>query len=184
MEFIPGYREANAPKRPRRRREVEPVSTGTPMLKVNGLRTATIADLEHAEAVMGAGPVSRAGRRHVDSTESRAAERPRRARPAVRPLPERRPLLRQLRCAHGPLRHLLPLLQLRQQHGLFVIVKQLVRSRMDGVSREGGPRRDTSRRGPPGMTCRSVSLTMQRVVRPTPRAVAALQRPGGPVVAV
>jgi ribonucleoside-diphosphate reductase alpha chain len=54
MEFIPGYREANAPKRPGADAEVEPVSVGTAMLKVNGLRTATIADLEHAEAVMGA----------------------------------------------------------------------------------------------------------------------------------
>ena len=72
MEFIPGYREANAPKRPSAETEVEPVSTGTPMLKVNGHRTATIADLEHAEAVMGAGGVQhRAGRR------SSAAQRPR-----------------------------------------------------------------------------------------------------------
>ena len=55
MEFIPGYREANAPKRPSAETEVEPASTAAPMLKVNGLRTATIADLEHAEAVMGAG---------------------------------------------------------------------------------------------------------------------------------
>ena len=54
MEFIPGYREANAPKRPAAEAEVEPVSAGTAMLKVNGHRTATIADLEHAEAVMGA----------------------------------------------------------------------------------------------------------------------------------
>jgi ribonucleoside-diphosphate reductase alpha chain len=53
MEFISGYREANAPKRPGAEAETEPVTTGT-MLKVNGLRTATIADLEHAEAVMGA----------------------------------------------------------------------------------------------------------------------------------
>jgi ribonucleoside-diphosphate reductase alpha chain len=53
MEFIPGYREANAPKRPTS--EVESVETGAPMplLKVNGHRTPTIADLEHAEAVMG-----------------------------------------------------------------------------------------------------------------------------------
>jgi ribonucleoside-diphosphate reductase alpha chain len=51
MEFIPGYREANAPKRPAS--EVEPGAAGIPMLKVNGHRTATIADLEHAEAVMG-----------------------------------------------------------------------------------------------------------------------------------
>ncbi len=56
MEFIPGYREANAPRRPSAETEVQPLSAGsTPMLKVNGHRTATIADLEHAEAVMGAG---------------------------------------------------------------------------------------------------------------------------------
>ncbi len=54
MEFIPGYREANAPKRPGA--EEEAVPTSAPMLKVNGLRAATIADLEHAEAVMGAAP--------------------------------------------------------------------------------------------------------------------------------
>ena len=54
MEFIPGYREANAPKRPTAETEVEPTAPATPMLKVNGHRTATIADLEHAEAVMGA----------------------------------------------------------------------------------------------------------------------------------
>src|SRR5207248_7353236 len=52
MEFIAGYREANAPRRPAP--EAEPVAIGPPMpmLKVNGHRTATIADLEHAEAVM------------------------------------------------------------------------------------------------------------------------------------
>ena len=55
MEFIPGYRETNAPKRPTAETEVEPARAATPMLKVNGHRTATIADLEHAEAVMGAG---------------------------------------------------------------------------------------------------------------------------------
>jgi ribonucleoside-diphosphate reductase alpha chain len=47
MEFIPGYREANAPQRP-----VEESSLpSTPVIKVNGHRTATIDDLEHAEAV-------------------------------------------------------------------------------------------------------------------------------------
>jgi ribonucleoside-diphosphate reductase alpha chain len=54
MEFIPGYREANAPKRSGVE-ETEPAPAAvTPVLKVNGQRTATIADLEHAEAVMGA----------------------------------------------------------------------------------------------------------------------------------
>jgi ribonucleoside-diphosphate reductase alpha chain len=54
MEFIPGYREANAPKRPTAESPAEPASAPGPMMKVNGHRTATIADLEHAEAVMGA----------------------------------------------------------------------------------------------------------------------------------
>jgi ribonucleoside-diphosphate reductase alpha chain len=49
MEFIDGYREANAPRRPTAELEDSPMSTATPMLKVNGHRTATIADLEHAE---------------------------------------------------------------------------------------------------------------------------------------
>ena len=52
MEFIAGYREANAPKRPGPE-ENELAASGAPVLKVNGQRTATIADLEHAEAVMG-----------------------------------------------------------------------------------------------------------------------------------
>jgi ribonucleoside-diphosphate reductase alpha chain len=58
MEFIPGYREANAPKRPSAAEPaVEHAPSGIPILKVNGHRTATIADLEHAEAVMGAGAI-------------------------------------------------------------------------------------------------------------------------------
>jgi ribonucleoside-diphosphate reductase alpha chain len=54
MQFIAGYREANAPKRPAAEGKAEPVPAVVPMLKVNGHRTATIDDLEHAEAVMGA----------------------------------------------------------------------------------------------------------------------------------
>jgi ribonucleoside-diphosphate reductase alpha chain len=53
MEFIPGYREANAPKRPTSETEETASVPSMPLLKVNGHRTATIADLEHAEAVMG-----------------------------------------------------------------------------------------------------------------------------------
>jgi ribonucleoside-diphosphate reductase alpha chain len=53
MEFIPGYREANAPRRPGAEGEAAEPVPPMPMLKVNGHRTATIADLEHAEAVMG-----------------------------------------------------------------------------------------------------------------------------------
>ena len=53
MEFIPGYREANAPRRPGvEESDSELAAANTPVLKVNGQRTATIADLEHAEAVM------------------------------------------------------------------------------------------------------------------------------------
>ncbi|MEJ7638797.1 MAG: hypothetical protein WKF75_12690 [Singulisphaera sp.] len=48
MEFIPGYREANAPQRS----TDEPPATRPPIIKVNGHRTATIADLDHAEAIM------------------------------------------------------------------------------------------------------------------------------------
>ncbi len=55
MEFIPGYREANAPNRTAAEPALKSAATGVPMLKVNGHRTATIADLEHAEAVMEAG---------------------------------------------------------------------------------------------------------------------------------
>jgi ribonucleoside-diphosphate reductase alpha chain len=55
MEFIAGYREANAPRRPTAEPEPEPEPV-MPVLKVNGHRTATIADLEHAEAVMGTYP--------------------------------------------------------------------------------------------------------------------------------
>ena len=48
MEFIPGYREANAPHRPSD--EPSSSSSSSPVVKVNGHRSATIADLEHAEA--------------------------------------------------------------------------------------------------------------------------------------
>ena len=76
MEFIPGYREANAPKRSAAAAgaEVESVPTGAAILKVNGLRSATIADLEHAEAVMGAAcnPVPAAG--HADPSNEAPAE--------------------------------------------------------------------------------------------------------------
>ncbi|MHB1557641.1 MAG: vitamin B12-dependent ribonucleotide reductase [Isosphaeraceae bacterium] len=52
MEFIPGYREANAPRRPASEAMTEPEPVPVmPVLKVNGHRTATIADLEHAEAM-------------------------------------------------------------------------------------------------------------------------------------
>ena len=47
MEFIPGYREANAPNRG----PAEPAApVVAPAVKVNGHRTATMADLDHAEA--------------------------------------------------------------------------------------------------------------------------------------
>jgi ribonucleoside-diphosphate reductase alpha chain len=49
IQFIPGYREANVPKR-----EVLPEDSALPaqpVVKVNGHRSATAADLEHAEAL-------------------------------------------------------------------------------------------------------------------------------------
>src|SRR5262249_37695043 len=52
----PGYREATAPGRPAAEVEATPSAPPMPMLKVNGHRTATIADLEHAEAVLGTYP--------------------------------------------------------------------------------------------------------------------------------
>jgi ribonucleoside-diphosphate reductase alpha chain len=54
MEFIAGYREANAPKRVAAESETKDKSPEMtlPLLKVNGHRAATIADLEHAEAVI------------------------------------------------------------------------------------------------------------------------------------
>jgi ribonucleoside-diphosphate reductase alpha chain len=54
MEFIPGYREANAPQRPAAEPAAQAPAASPPLMKVNGHRTATIADLEHAEAVLGA----------------------------------------------------------------------------------------------------------------------------------
>ncbi len=110
MEFIPGYREANAPQRP----VEEAAEPAAPAIKVNGHRTATIADLDHAEAVRERAP----GRPRRPSPPG---GRPRGPRAAVRPLPERRPRLRQLRRPDRPLRDLLPLLQLREQHGMQLI---------------------------------------------------------------
>jgi ribonucleoside-diphosphate reductase alpha chain len=55
IQFVPGYREANTPKRDGAGAaygvEEEPTTPATPVLKVNGHRTATMADLEHAEAL-------------------------------------------------------------------------------------------------------------------------------------
>ena len=59
MEFIEGYREANSPNRSAVEPAEEPESQG-PVVKVNGHRTATMADLEHAEAIMGTGPIPKA----------------------------------------------------------------------------------------------------------------------------
>ena len=52
MEFLPGYREANAPKRDYE----EPAAPVAPVVKVNGHRTATQADLDHVEAINHASP--------------------------------------------------------------------------------------------------------------------------------
>ena len=52
MEFIAGYREANAPRRIDDDEPTAAEAANAPVIKVNGHRTATIADLEHAEAVL------------------------------------------------------------------------------------------------------------------------------------
>ena len=53
MEFIGGYREANAPQRPS---DDDDRHAPAPTVKVNGHRSPTIADLDHAEAVLGTMP--------------------------------------------------------------------------------------------------------------------------------
>ena len=57
MEFIPGYREANAP----RRDGDEAPAPVAPVIKVNGHRTATMADLEHLNAALQAGAAAPEG---------------------------------------------------------------------------------------------------------------------------
>lgn len=56
MEFIDGYREANSPNRGYDEPAAKPAAVEAPSVKVNGHRTATIADLEHHEAVLGTAP--------------------------------------------------------------------------------------------------------------------------------
>ena len=51
MEFLPGYREANAPNR-----DYESPVPVAPVVKVNGHRSATQADLDHVEAVGASAP--------------------------------------------------------------------------------------------------------------------------------
>ena len=131
MEFIAGYREANAPRRPSSEPEPEPRRDDA-VLKVNGHRTATIADLEHAEAVMGtyhhepAEPPLSGGELSVDEG---LGEQDRQ----FAHFQSDAPALRQLRRADRPLRHLLPLLQLREQHGVLVRQPGAVIARMTGV---------------------------------------------------
>ncbi len=48
MEFIEGYREANAPQR-----VADESPASKPVVKTNGVRSATVADFEHTEAVLG-----------------------------------------------------------------------------------------------------------------------------------
>jgi ribonucleoside-diphosphate reductase alpha chain len=65
MEFIPGYREANAPQRVSDDHVEEP----KPTIKVNGHRTATIADLEHTEAVLVHAPATSSPRPNPTLTD-------------------------------------------------------------------------------------------------------------------
>jgi len=54
IQFVPGYREANTPKRDDDGHEPEPISA--PVVKVNGHRKATSADLDHIESVVAHAP--------------------------------------------------------------------------------------------------------------------------------
>jgi ribonucleoside-diphosphate reductase alpha chain len=58
MEFIPGYREANAPKRTEDDQPHALAAPTPPVVKVNGHRTATVSDFEHAEAIMQGAPAT------------------------------------------------------------------------------------------------------------------------------
>ena len=118
MEFIPGYREANAPKRPG-------VDESTPARDAprSSRSTATAPPPSPTSSTprpSWAPGVQRARRSPDARRRAPLDDGPERAGPPVRPLPERRPRLRQLRRPDRPLRHVLPLLQLRQQHGLLV----------------------------------------------------------------
>ena len=108
MEFLPGYREANAPQSG----EPEDLRPRSPGRQGQRPSLGQHADLEHVEAV-GQQASPRPPPRPADLQDMSQHR-------AVRPLPERRTRLRQLRRPDRPLRHLLPLLQLRQQHGLLV----------------------------------------------------------------
>nr|WP_240907024.1 vitamin B12-dependent ribonucleotide reductase [Paludisphaera rhizosphaerae] len=75
MEFIDGYREANSPNRggyeepAAKPAAVE--ASAAPVLKVNGHRSATMADLEHAEAVLGTAPAKQpASQPHVIAADA------------------------------------------------------------------------------------------------------------------
>jgi ribonucleoside-diphosphate reductase alpha chain len=59
MEFIEGYREANSPNRGYDE-PAAPAAAEAAEVKVNGRRAATIADLEHHEAMLGAAPAKAA----------------------------------------------------------------------------------------------------------------------------
>ena len=84
------------------------------MLKVNGHRTATIADLEHAEAVMGAGAMGPEPTAAPAAAEMAPGDGLEQQERQFAHFQSDAPRLRQLRRAHGPMWHLLPLLQLRQ----------------------------------------------------------------------
>ena len=95
-------------RRPSRRRSRRPTATPT----ANGTPMAS-----HAKPAPTARSLERAG--VAMKLDLNGGSSPARSR-AVRQLPDRRPELRQLRRDHRPQRQLLPVPQLRQQHGLLV----------------------------------------------------------------
>jgi len=67
MDSFRATAKPTRPSAPLPSRKWSPEQSQPPMLKINGLRTATLADLEHAEAVMGAASSATPSGNHVSS---------------------------------------------------------------------------------------------------------------------
>ena len=113
IQFVPGYREANVPKRDGSARPSSKAPPSPPLHpRPEGQRPPQghRRDLDQLEASSSGRP--RPPRHRTPASTSQQEQ--------FASLPVRRPRLRQLRRTDRPLRHLLPLLQLRQQHGLLL----------------------------------------------------------------
>ncbi len=132
IQFVPGYREANVPNRetPTEPKAIEHVHDDAPAAPVS----RSTATARRPPPTWSTWSRRRPPRHALDPGSPREPAR------AVRPLPVRRPRLRQLRRPDRPLRHLLPLLQLRQQHGVLV-------TPVHGGMNDAGPPRGLNPRG-------------------------------------